>query len=85
MRALVLLALLLPGCAGLGGRTSSVTLPNGHKIEIRCQSDGVVDFAQGDIKVKVDNRGPLGQVWAAGTASLGKIYDKIKDEPEVVK
>lgn len=84
MRALTLLALFLPGCIGLGSRESSVTYPDGRVYKVRCQSDGVVDFTQGDVKLKVDNRGPVGQVWAAGTASLGKIYDKVKGE-EVVK
>jgi len=74
----ILVAMLIPGCVGLGSRESSVTLPDGRIIRVRCQSDGVVDFTQGDIKVKVDNRGPLGAVWAAGVASLGKVYETVK-------
>lgn len=79
--SIVAVALICTGCVGLGARQSSVTLPSGQRYLIHCQSDGVVDFVQGDVKIKVDNRGPLGQVWAAATASLGKVYDKIKDEP----
>jgi hypothetical protein len=71
--------ILLPGCVGLGSRESSVTYPDGRVYRIRCQSDGVVDFTQGDVKVKVDNRGPVGQVWAAGTAALGKVYSTAKE------
>lgn len=81
MSMLVAICLMLAGCAGLGGRRSSVTLPDGKRIEMICQSDGVLEYTQGDIKVRVDNRGPLGQVWAAATASLNKIYDKLKDAP----
>jgi len=75
---------VLSSCISLGSRESSVTLSDGKTVRVRCQSDGVVDFTQGDIKVKVDNRGPVGQVWAAGTASLGKIYETVKG-PEVAK
>lgn len=84
LRALILLALFLPGCVGLGARESSVTAPNGQIYRVRCQSDGVVDFRDAAVQIRVDNRGPVGQVWAAGTASLGKVYDKVKGE-EVVK
>ena len=85
MRAMILLVLLLPGCVGLGGRDSYVRAPDGKEYRVRCQSDGKVDYADGAVKITVDNRGPLGQVWAAGTASLGKIYDKVKGNEEVVK
>ena len=81
--SIITVTLLTTGCVGLGARESRVTMPDGKAYLIRCQSDGVVDFVQGDVKIKVDNRGPLGQVWAAATASLGKVYDKIKDEPTV--
>jgi hypothetical protein len=77
--AVIFIALSLPGCVGLGSRESSVTYPDGRVYRIRCQSDGVVDFTQGDVKVKVDNRGPVGQVWAAGTAALGKVYSTAKE------
>lgn len=86
MRALILLALTLtlPGCIGLGGRKSSFhTSEDGRTVTVICQSDGRC-ARKPDGTVEVDNRGPLGQVWAAATASVGKIYDKIK-EPEVVK
>lgn len=85
MRALILLALILPGCVGLGGRESSVTYPDGRVYRVRCQSDGVISLKQGDVEIKVDNRGPLGTTWAAATASLGKVYDKVKGEPVDVK
>ena len=75
--------LIVSGCAGLGGRDSYVLTPDGKEYRVRCQSDGKIDFADGTVKLTVDNRGPLGQVWAAATASLGKVYDKIKNEPEV--
>lgn len=78
--SIVAVALLCTGCVGLGARQSSVTLPSGQRYLIHCQSDGVVDFVQGDVKIKVDNRGPLGQVWAAATASLGKVYETVKGE-----
>ena len=85
MRSLLItFVLVITGCIGLGSRESSVTLANGEVVRIMCQSDGVVDFARGDIKVRVDNRGPLGTTWAALTASLGKVYDKVKGE-EVAK
>lgn len=83
MRALLLLVLFLPGCVGLGSRESSFTFSDGRAVVVRCQSDGRCTHKQGDQTVEVDNRGPLGQVWAAATASLGKIYDKVKDKPEV--
>ena len=83
-RALISLALFLPGCVGLGARESSVMTPNGQIYRVRCQSDGVVDYKDASVSIKVDNRGPLGQVWAAATASAGKIYDKVKGE-EVAK
>lgn len=79
MRALILLALLLPGCVSLGSRKSSVTDPDGKVYTVMCQSDGVVDFTKGDVKIKVDNRGPLGQVLAAGTAALGKSHELVKE------
>jgi hypothetical protein len=78
-RALLAAIILLPGCVGLGSRESSVTYPDGRVYRIRCQSDGVVDFTQGDVKVRVDNRGPVSQVWAAATASLGKVYSTAKE------
>lgn len=80
----IFLSLLLPGCVGLGGRTSYVKAPDGKVYEVRCQSDGKVSFKDGAVSIDVDNRGPLGQVWAAGTASLGKIYQTVKGE-EVAK
>ena len=85
IKILLALALVLTvsGCVGLGGRDSYVQTPDGKQYRVRCQSDGKVDFADGTVKLTVDNRGPLGQVWAAGTASLGKIYDRVKGEPEV--
>jgi len=83
-RALISLALFLPGCVGLGARESSVMAPNGQIYRIRCQSDGVVDYRDTAVQIKVDNRGPLGTVWAVGVASLGKVYDKVKGE-EVAK
>lgn len=87
MRAVALLALLLllPGCVGLGGRKSSFKFSDGTTVEVLCQSDGRCTHKQGDRTVEVDNRGPLGQVWAAATASLGKIYDRLKDAPESPK
>jgi len=78
--SIVAVALLCSGCVGLGARESRVTMPDGKAYLIRCQSDGVVDFVQGDVKIKVDNRGPLGQVWAAATASLGKVYEAVKGD-----
>lgn len=84
MRSLILLVLMLPGCMSLGGRTSYVEAPDGKVWKLRCQSDGKLSYKDGAVSIDVDNRGPLGQVWAAATASVGKIYDKIK-EPEVVK
>jgi len=86
MRAVAIMALLLcPGCVGLGSRESSVTYPDGKIYRIRCQSDGMIDFVQGDVKVKVDNRGPLGQVWSAATAAAGKVYDVATKQNEPVK
>ena len=79
MRALILLAILLPGCVGLGSRESSVTLPDGKLYKVRCQSDGKVDYSDGAVKIAVDNRGPTGQVWAAGTAALGKTHELIRE------
>jgi len=80
MKRAICLSLLLTGCIGLGARESSVMAPNGQIYRVRCQSDGVVDFKNGDVAIKVDNRGPLGTVWAVGVASLGKVYDKVKGE-----
>lgn len=74
--AVAAVTLLITGCVGLGARQSSVTLPSGQRYLIHCQSDGVVDFTQGDVKIKVDNRGPTGQVWAAGVGVLGRVVDK---------
>jgi len=79
MRALILLAIFLPGCVGLGSRESSVTLPDGKLYRVRCQSDGKVDYSDGVVKIAVDNRGPTGQVWAAGTAALGRTHALIKE------
>jgi len=82
---LIALAAMLSGCMSLGGRTSYVEAPDGRMWKVRCQSDGKVAFKNSEVSLDVDNRGPLGQVWAAATASLGKVYDKVKGEPEVVK
>lgn len=71
--------LTLTGCVGLGSRESAITYPDGRVYKIRCQSDGMVDFSQGDVKVKVDNRGPVGQVWASAVAALGKASEAIKE------
>lgn len=76
--AVLLFTLAMGGCVGLGSRESSVTYPDGKVYRVRCQSDGMIDFQQGDVKVRVDNRGPTGQVWAAGTAALGKVYETAK-------
>ena len=76
--------LFLTGCVGLGGRDSYVRTSDGREYLVRCQSDGKVEYTDGNVRIIVDNRGPLGQVWAAGTASLGKIYDKVKGE-DVIK
>lgn len=78
LRCLILIP-LLTGCIGLGSRESSVTYPDGRVFKVRCQSDGMVDFVQGDVKVKVDNRGPVGTVWAAGVAALGKGAEIVKE------
>jgi len=79
---LIALAAMLSGCIGLGGRKSSFhTSEDGRTVTVICQSDGRCT-RKPDGTVEIDNRGPLGQVWAAATASLGKIYDKVK-EPEV--
>lgn len=78
-KILICVVLLLPGCIGLGSRESSVMYPDGRVFKVRCQSDGMVDFVQGDVKVKVDNRGPVGQVWAAGVAALSKTTEIVKE------
>ena len=81
MRRLALLALIsltLPGCIGLGARESYVEYPDGRKFRVKCQSDGRVKLKDGDVDIEVDNRGPTGQVWAAGTAALGKVYETAK-------
>ena len=77
--ALVMTMLMLPGCIGLGARESSVKLPDGREYKVRCQSDGKVDYSDGTVKIAVDNRGPTGQVWAAGTAALGKSHELVKE------
>ena len=79
MKALILLALMLHGCVGLGARESSVMLPDGKLYRVRCQSDGKLDYSDGVVKIAVDNNGPVGQVWAAGTAALGKTHELIKE------
>lgn len=77
-RLLILLP-LLTGCVGLGARESSVMYPDGRIFKVRCQSDGLIDFAQGDVKIRVDNRGPVGQVWAGAVAALGKGTEIVKE------
>jgi len=76
--------ILLSGCVGLGSRKSSIEYSDGRWVKVLCQSDGRC-VVKPDGTVEVDNRGPLGQVWAAGTASIGKIYDKVVKEEAVVK
>lgn len=69
--------LLLSGCAGLGQRESFVVLPSGQKYLVGCQSDGMVDYAQGDVKLKVDNRGRPGVFeQLLGTVTLGVMRDR---------
>ena len=80
MKALaLLLALSLTSCIGLGARRISFEYSDGRKVIVYCQSDGRCQ----DGNVIIDNRGPLAAVWAAGTAALGRVYDRIKDEPTV--
>lgn len=79
MWRLLLILPILTGCIGLGSRESSVMYPDGRIYKVHCQSDGMIDFKQGDISVKVDNRGPVGQVWAAGVAALGKGAEIVKE------
>ena len=62
MRALVLLALILPGCATLGQRESSVTLPSGEVYMVRCQHDATLEFKQGETAIKVNNQGKSGPI-----------------------
>jgi hypothetical protein len=65
---LLALALSLTGCAA----TSTVTLPNGATYSVRCQRDAAVEFAQGDLRLRVDNRGKPGVLeQLLGTLALG--------------
>jgi hypothetical protein len=76
--SILILVATLPGCIGLGARESFVEFPDGRKFRVKCQSDGRVKLKNGDVDLEVDNRGPTGQVWAAGTAALGKVYETAK-------
>jgi len=58
MIRLLLLSLLLSGCATMGVRESSVlNKTTGEEWIVRLQHDGNLDFQKGEVKIKVDNRG----------------------------
>jgi len=74
-RLLLAFIILLPSCVGLGARRSSFEYSDGRKVVVYCQSDGKCQ----DGNVIVDNRGPVGQVWAAGVAALGRTAEIAKE------
>jgi len=64
--------LALTGCASLGQRESSVTLPAGDVYKVRCQSDGALKYRNGEVSIEVDNRGRQGLFESVfGTMALG--------------
>jgi hypothetical protein len=77
----VLLAaiVLLPGCIGLGGRVSTVTMPDGKAYRVVCQSDGRVKYKDGTVEIEVDNRGPAGQVLGAAANAVARVKDMTED------
>ncbi len=59
MRAfiIILMVVVMAGCAGLGQTVSTMTMPNGDIYTVASKSDALVEFSQGDVKMTVDNRG----------------------------
>ena len=82
--ALLIVALMLTGCATLGQRESSVQLPNGEIVTVRCPHDGKVEFKQGETQIKVDLQGKPGPIDSlVALMSLG--FARMFTATEVVK
>lgn len=68
----VLIIPLISGCTTMGARESKVTGPDGKVYSVMCQSDGLMEYKDEKVQIKVDNRGRPGfleQVF--GTIVLG--------------
>jgi len=60
MRYLLLLIPLISGCVTLGARESKVIGPDGKTYSVMCQSDGLMEYKDEAVQIKVDNRGRPG-------------------------